>query len=184
MAEIDIAPETLRSLLRYDFETGRLVWLRRPREMFRSDAECKRWNSRYAETAAFASVNGKGYFAGQIARRTYKAHRVIWAIVTGAWPTGQIDHVNGCRTDNRISNLRVVSHRENLMNQCIPSNNTSGVMGVRQTRPGGKWEAYITSNRRKVFLGLFERMDDAIAARAVALERLGYHPNHGREART
>ena len=47
-------------------------------------------------------------------------HRSVFAHCYGRWPEKQIDHLNGCRTDNRIENLREVSQSENKMNQVHP----------------------------------------------------------------
>ena len=41
------------------------------------------------------------------------AHRAAWAIHFGEWPKGEIDHINGDASDNRIINLRVVNRTEN-----------------------------------------------------------------------
>src|SRR5258708_38151349 len=49
-------------------------------------------------------------------RFQFRAHRLVWLYMTGEWPAGEIDHINGNGADNRWANLRVVSHRQNTQN--------------------------------------------------------------------
>lgn len=99
------SPELLRKLLDYDPETGVLTWKERPRDFFESDRNWRWWNTRFSGASALSAIEGGGYKSGRIFGRPTKAHRVAWAIMNGSWPTGEIDHVNGDKTDNRISNL-------------------------------------------------------------------------------
>lgn len=170
-------PDELRQLLDYDPEAGVLVWRERPLEMFRRRGDWKRWNTCFAGRTAGAR-GGYGYIAFQVFGQHFLAHRVAWAIAHGAWPEGDIDHINGDGTDNRIVNLRSVSHAVNLRNMRRPSHNTSGVVGVYQ-HPNGKFRALIGSKKNRVHLGYFDAIEDAIAARKTAEARMGYHKNHG-----
>nr|WP_175479900.1 HNH endonuclease signature motif containing protein [Paracoccus homiensis] len=108
-----------------------------------------------------------------------QAHRVAWAVIHGRWPNGEIDHINGDRSDNRLANLREVTKRENHRNMAIRSDNTSGVTGVYWAREKGKWAAYIKADKM-VALGRYDTFAEAVAARRAAEKVLGYHPNHGR----
>jgi len=179
-------PATLRKLLSYDPGTGLMVWKRRSPEMFtdgsRYTAEqvCTRWNTRFDGKPAFETATSLGYFGGRVFGKIYFAHRVAYAIHHGAWPHGQVDHISGVKTDNRIANLRDVSHSENLRNAAISSNNTSGACGVSWNVATSKWRAQIRRNREQKHLGTFDNFDDAVAARAAAEVKYGYHPNHGR----
>lgn len=172
----EITPLFLRELLAYDPETGVLVWKVRGRHLFTSDREHKRWNGRYGGKTAF-SPNRNGYLDGMVFRQMQRAHRVAWAIYYGVWPTHDIDHINGVRTDNRISNLRSVDRRANSRNQKLRSTNKSGVMGVCRIR--GRWRAYINV-KRATHIGTYDTFDEAVEARRQAERRLGYHENHGR----
>jgi len=67
---------------------------------------------------------------GTFMRKTYAAHRVAWFLHHGAWPMGEIDHINGNAQDNRIANLRDVTHKENTRNMKRRSDNTSGITGI------------------------------------------------------
>jgi HNH endonuclease len=67
-------------------------------------------------------VHRTGYLVVTITfqAKAYKvlAHRIVWALHYGAWPTQYIDHINRVRLDNRIANLRDVSRLENARNSC------------------------------------------------------------------
>ena len=174
MAENNIDIETLRALLRYDPDTGKLFWKERPEGQ-------RRWNTRYAGKEAFTALTSEGYRAGVIYRRKYNAHRVIWALHYGAWPTKEIDHVDRDRANNRISNLRDVSHAENMRNQPLRADNTTGHTGVILTK-SGKYQVQIRAGGVDLRLGHFVRLEDAIAARRAAEAEHNFHPNHGRAA--
>lgn len=184
--DTNITPEMLRKLLRYEPETGKLFWRARTPDLFedgKRSAEhlCANWNSRWAGKEAFTSGNGNGYKSGHIFSRKYKAHRVIWAIFYGAWPEHQIDHKNGVRSDNRISEMRSVTPEENSRNQKMRKTNTSGHMGVQWVKRDEKWRARINVDGKRKELGDFTNKDDAIAVRKAAEVKYGYHPNHGRD---
>lgn len=125
----------------------------------------------------------KGYRLIGINGVLYQAHRVAFAYHKGRWPTDQIDHINGIRDDNRIENLREVGHLENHRNKKMPTTNTSGLCGVMWIRDRCKWRADIFFSKRKpVYLGTFDNLLDAAAARKSAELKFGFHENHGRKA--
>ena len=172
-------------LLKADFETGKLFWLPRPLEMFKdgkqsAEHNCAIWNSRFPGTEAFTAVNGWGYRHGRIFGRAYRAHRVIWLLATKEWPADEIDHINGVKDDNRMTNLRQVTGAENRKNTRLSKANTSGIIGVSWLNSRRKWAAQIHINGRSTNLGHFLEKSDAIAARKAAEIKYGYHPNHGR----
>jgi hypothetical protein len=177
---VDVA--TLRELLRYEPETGKLYWLTRP-EGLMADGYASRWNTRFAEKEAFTSPNTSGYLRGTLFNTGYLLHRVAWALHYGEWPSDQIDHIDGDVRNNCIENLRVVTAQQNRSNCKLPTNNTSGVIGVSPSR-GSKWRAQIRFHGKQTCLGDFVNFDDAVAARKAAELELGYHPNHGRVAAT
>jgi hypothetical protein len=177
LQELKIDPAVLSRLISYDEKTGGLVWLARPREFSKSDAENKRWNARYAGKPALTFLTPKGYRFGTVLGVYILAHRVVWALAHGKWPDGQIDHQNGLPSDNRLENLRVVSASGNARNRPLRSDNTSGVCGVSRRRT--KWVAAIKADRL-VHLGTFATKEEAISARRAAEVTYGYHENHGR----
>lgn len=177
--------DLLRKLLRYEPETGLLFWREREPVMFAGEgmaqaANCNRWNARLAGKMA-GRLSADGYTVVSIFDWPYQAHRLIWCIYYGQQLKNKecIDHINHAKSDNRICNLRLCDKQANMKNQSLPSNNTSGVMGVNFHSGSGKWEARICINYKRISLGRFDRIDDAIAARKKAKDNFGFHENHG-----
>lgn len=179
------SPEVLRQLLRYEPETGKLFWKERSALFFKctkgraASHAAALWNSRYAGTEALCHKNIEGYKVGAILGRTCQSHRVIWCLEHGEVPT-QIDHINGNRSDNRISNLRNVSAAENSRNMMRTTKNNSGIVGVKWCKRSFIWIAEIKTFGKTTQLGRFELFWDAVAARKNAEANMGFHKNHGR----
>lgn len=181
-------PAELRQLLRYDAETGKLVWLARPVEFFDHCAPehrlnaCKAWNAAWAGKKT-GYQDRHGYIYVTLFHRRTSAHRIAWCLETGKWPAGQIDHKNGKRDDNRFENLRDVSNAENHRNLKLNELNTSGVAGVYWCPATKKWRAEVICNRQRYRLGRFSELGDAAAAVAAKRLSLGFSPAHGHERR-
>lgn len=172
--------EMLRKLLRYEASTGKLFWEKRAVNLFNDGKQpvemtCFHWNRTWAGKEAFTANDGNGYKQGRIFGKSYRAHRIIWAIAYGYWPD-EVDHINGVRSDNRICNLRDVDRTSNCRNLSVRSNNTSGVVGVSWDKTYKKWHSRI----RDVHIGYYDEFDDAVEARRAAELKYGFHPNHGR----
>lgn len=165
-------------LLRYDPETGFLFWRERSATSFRKQSHCDYWNRRHADQRAFATVLPVGYLTGRINKRRYLAHRVIWKMFYGTDPVNQIDHIDQDKANNRIGNLRDVTHLENSQNKPMQPNNRSGVAGVYSPKGSDKWLARIKQSGRWKHLGTFETYEDAVSARRIAEQEIGFHPNH------
>lgn len=180
-------PTVLRQLLRYEPETGKLFWKPRPMWMF-SDSKrrsalhnCNHWNSTFSGKRAMTNQIQDGRHQGTIFGRQLLASRVVWAIMNGSWPIGQIDHENRDTSDDRISNLRDLTPSQNCKNRSMRADNSSGVTGVSISNRRRKWQARINIGRKRVTIGYFDCIAAAACARAIAEDVNGYHPTHGRE---
>jgi len=142
---------------------------------------CQGWNTRWAHKEAFPGIDDKGYFRGNISGHKYRAHRVIWAMVTGSWPADQIDHINHVRSDNRWQNLREANNQINQRNRTIQKNNSTGTPGVHWHKANKKWIVFIHVDKQRLHLGCYNTQSDAIAARKNAEIKHNFHPNHGME---
>lgn len=124
--------------------------------------------------------NGTKYRVLNVPGGRILSHRVAWFMYYGEWPAGHIDHIDHDGTNNRISNLRDVSHGENLKNARKSKANKSGVTGVYWNTNAKKWHASIGDSGMVKYLGLFDNLEDAAKARKDAEAELGFHENHGR----
>ena len=169
--------EEVALALRYEAQTGEFYWL--PRDELGSSGR-RGWNRKYAGKPALTYLCA-GYLSGTLLGSAVLAHRVAWLLHYGEWPAGQIDHINGDRTDNRIENLRVVTATENNRNRKVPKTNISGRIGVsRSSRSPGRWQAFIKKDGKSRYLGSYRSVEEASEARQKAERALGYHENHGR----
>lgn len=145
--------------------------------LFQTPEAAKRWNSKHAGKLAFTSETG-GYRQGCIFKRRLLAHRVIWKWVTGEEPP-ELDHINHLRSDNRWDNLRPVTRTENCQNHSPRQDNQSGVTGVFWEKSCSRWRAQIRLNGKSKHIGVYDNLEDAVAARKQAELQHGFHPNHG-----
>jgi len=173
--------EMLVECFDYDAQTGNVFWRSRPREHFGSDRIWKSFNGKHVGKEAFTMRDGCGYKKGKVFGREVFAHRVIWKLVTGDDPHGEIDHVNGCRDDNRWRNLRVVTHSANMKNTRLRQDNKTGVAGV--SIRNGRFCARVQSNGVRMNLGYFDTLEDAKSEVLRARKDAGMHVNHGATVR-
>jgi hypothetical protein len=144
----------LCEVLHYDPEGGHFTWLK--------DTGKKRMKGKRAGNLC------KRYWEIAIGGRQYKAHRLAWLYVHGQWPANDIDHINGDHLDNRIANLRPATRSQNNMNNEGRTTKSSVRRGVSWHSQMNKWRAYITVDLKQISLGLFDKQEDAIAARLAA----------------
>ena len=96
-----------------------------------------------------------GYVVMKFMKKTTFVHRIIFLLHHGYLPKN-VDHINGNKSDNRIENLRDVTHCQNMMNIKKYSVNTSGYKGVSLHKNSKKWVAQIKFNKQHLYLGLFD----------------------------
>ena len=138
----------LREYLSYDASTGHLTWIKRP--------------SYRAPVGRIAGcLMAHGYLRFKFRHIDTTCHRAAWAHFYGEWPTAELDHINGIRSDNRISNLRLATRNQNSYNQV--SRSKSGFKGVWQK--GKRFRACITKNYKTIHIGTFNTIEEAVNAR-------------------
>lgn len=167
---IPLTYEYLNSIIRYDEHTGEL-FNKVPRGL-------KTIGERAEANTADAST---GYLNVNIRKKKYHAHRIAWFLHCGEMPKLQIDHIDHNKLNNKITNLREVTHRENSLNRGINKNNTSGTVGVIWCKRDSKWRVSIRVNYKKIHLGHFFIKEEAIKARRHAERIYGFHKNHGKD---
>jgi hypothetical protein len=131
---------------------------------------CAKWNSAYAGKDAGCD-KCHGYTMVQFYSYRVFAHKIAWLLTYGEWPTREIDHINGNRSDNRIANLRLASASENRCNTPIRRNNKSGIKGVSWCNTQMAWRVVLNRDKRIVFQGYFnDKLAAAEAYRSASLE--------------
>jgi len=120
--------ELFNALLCYCPETGSLTW-KIPR-------------GRHAAGSVAGNLDS-GYRRVGVLGRSYKAHRIAHLLMTGAWPTEVMDHINRNGHDNRWVNLRSASRSGNCCNKAARADTKSGVKGLHYDTRGRRWIAQI-----------------------------------------
>ena len=111
------------------------------------------------------TLTNHGYLRMRVDKQLYSAHRLAWLYVHGAFPDGQIDHINGDRTDNRIANLRAATNQQNSENQHAPRSNSKLKMrGVSWHKLAKKYVAQIVVAGKKKHLGCFDTPEEAYSS--------------------
>ncbi|MGL9722000.1 HNH endonuclease [Symbiopectobacterium sp.] len=157
----------MKKILNYDPIEGVFTWAVKPNRRIR-----------IGDTAG--TLHKHGYVYITINKKLYRAHRLAWFFFFGRWPEKEIDHINGVKNDNRISNLREATSSQNHQNEKIPKNNKSGVKGVFWSKKRKRYCAKCMVNRRGFYIGSF--VDVPEAEEAVRNFRITHHgdfANHG-----
>jgi hypothetical protein len=96
-------------------------------------------------------------------RKIFKVHSLVAICFLNHIPDGThnivIDHINEVKTDNRVENLRLIGHRENVARSI--KNSTSTYVGVSWSKNAKKWISQITIDGKTKYLGLFDNEEDA-----------------------
>lgn len=117
------------------------------------------------------SLHHSGYLHIQIRDKIHAAHRLAWMYMTGSFPSHDVDHINGCRADNRWENLREASDFDNAKNAKRRADNTSGFRGVSFCRSRSTWVARCQVDGKRKCIGYFKTQEAAgLAYQAFARE--------------
>ncbi len=119
----------LKSILTYDPETGVFKW--------KETGKGRRPN------LVAGTVNKHGYLVIGIDWHRYMAHVLAWLYVYGVFPEKELDHWDQDTGNNRIANLREVTHSQNLVNSKTRSDNTAGCRGVCWDKQKSRWKVQI-----------------------------------------
>lgn len=157
MAAAIITAARLRELLNYDPETGVFTWA-----VDRGPAR---------KGGAAGAAQKIGYVVIRLAGQLYYAHRLAFLHMTGEWPKMTVDHIDGCKSNNRWSNLRDVDHVTNCENQRF-AQGVADMMGAVWNKRTKNWRSVITTGDKQVHLGTFSTPEAAHAAYIEAKRRL------------
>lgn len=147
-----------------DQETEEILQLQKAKLTYNQETGILNWTC--GTKRPQGSLKSSGYIRVTIQGRQYFQHRLAWALHYGYWPNGVIDHKDRVRSNNAITNLRDVTQQDNSKNQGNRINTTSGHKGVSKNKNTGKFEQYKHIKYKKIYLGSFDTLELAIAARA------------------
>jgi hypothetical protein len=147
----------LKTLLRYDPETGLIYWIAKGKGKIKKKPA--------------GTLLQTGYIGICIGLKRFQAHRIAWALHYGFWPKDQIDHINGIKTDNRFCNLREATNSQNGKNLGLSKANSSGNKGVCFEKYTNRWRATIRVNGKTISLGRFHNIEQAVLQRKIAEQK-------------
>ena len=109
------------------------------------------------------SMNKRGYLRVAIDGKEYYQHRIAFLLMTGKWPTKEIDHIDENKANNCWTNLREATRSQNESNKKKSIVNASPYKGVffRRRNKYNPWESFIKSNNRQIYLGSFPTAEEA-----------------------
>jgi HNH endonuclease/AP2 domain len=145
-AIMEITQEFLNEI--FEYKDGNLFW------------KVDRGNNKVKGKKANKTKKSNGYQEVKIHSKGYYAHRVIFMMIHGRWPE-QIDHIDGDRSNNLLSNLREANNAQNNRNTKLRSTNTSGFKGVSFYKSANRYIAKITVNYQSIHLGCFKTPEEA-----------------------
>jgi hypothetical protein len=156
--KIDI--DKLRERIAYDKTKGLFMYLKP------SNSATKGWWE--------GTVSAQGYCRLHFGGRGIQAHNVAWMLTYGKITEGlEVDHIDGDRTNNKISNLRLATRSQNLYNRPNLRGDTSIGKGVSIHRKTGLWRVRLNVNKEQMNFGYYRDLE---LAELVAQEAISkYH---------
>lgn len=125
----------------------------------------KHAHNRWKSGGKVGFLNTSGYIEAGVDNAYYQISHLAWIYVHGDADFLEIDHINGIKTDNRISNLRPSNRAMNCQNIRKPqSNSKSGYLGVSFHKSSNKWVAQISFSGKKIHIGCFDSPEKASEA--------------------
>lgn len=118
----------------------------------------------------YISIDSRGYAYFSYGNKDIYLHRLLTGtdLFYDEFDGKIADHINGNALDNRRNNLRVIDRRENPINCCKRKDNLSGCKGVSWLERLQKWQVNIQYKKQNYYIGVFENIEDAVAARKQA----------------
>ena len=142
-----LTQEILKENFKYDPENGELFWVKQSKFKNRDLTKAISCKDRYGYISVCTNLSGKA--------KNYRVHRLIWVYVYGQ-VDNEIDHINGLKHDNRLCNLREVTHQQNMMNKSSK--------GIYLSKNRKKWIASINCNGQRKYIGVFPTLEEASKA--------------------
>jgi hypothetical protein len=150
----EVTVDEILSILDYDKDLAVFYW--------------KKYRSSSARKGQLAGYDCLGYSIIKIKQVRYQAHRLVWLIETGKWPEYEIDHIDGNKLNNHISNLRDVPvnvNRQNIKRAC--SSSSTGLLGVFPYC-SGRYLSKITVGNKTHRVGVYDTAEEAHQAYVAA----------------
>ena len=140
-----IDADTLKHILHYDPTSGVFTW---------------KVNSGRSKPGKVAGYLNKGYVVIGYKGKSCLAHRLAFLYMTGKYPILEVDHIDGCPSNNKWTNLREVSSKQNKENRYKANKNSKhGFLGV--TKNHKNYMAHIYHNNKSIYLGTFGSPEEA-----------------------
>ena len=172
--------EYFHSIFSYNPETGDLIWKERPRTCRPNNVFNGRFIGKIAGAKTVLSNSRTLYLQTRVQGKTYKNHRIIFAMMAGYMPE-EVDHIDHNGLNNKWENLRASNSKDNSKNMPMQKSNKSGCVGVNWHKAAKKWHARaVNKEGKRIDLGRFDRIEDAIKARKDHEKEFGYY--HHRES--
>jgi hypothetical protein len=155
--------EEIRKLLHYCPKTGIFTWKQKR-------------GGKATQGMRAGTTGSRGYEMIALHKTRFRSHRLAFALVTGRWPTNEIDHINGDTSDNRWDNLREATRSQNMQNIGARKTNITGIKGISWSKGKGKWHARTRDGEKEIHVGYYDTLQEA--ALAVKNKREELHGNY------